>query len=732
MTEFPQLDSVLVVPVFSQGDDPIACLNKAMAFLSVVASLRGGKGKFIMVLAIRVMLQVLGETIQVDMQGLLNAITVKFKEKAMLAEALEAGQVFDEEQLAFLADPGIPDVQVVQTTIPDNVAFQTEDLDAYDSDCDDVSNAKAVLMANLSSYGSDVISEVPNSESYHNDMDNQSVHAVQDFEQSLVVNFTYNEIISDSNIIPYSQYLQETQHAPVQDTNLYVQQDSMILSVIEQISREKMIGSQMDNMIKDKLALRQQIDSLEKNLSNQIKENESLLQTFTVFKNESKEKENKYMDKEIDLEMKITELDNIVYKLGQSAQTLHIVISNKHVVMLAIDDEETLILEEVSRSKMSEKEKDPEAVKQNISYKSIDYVKLNQLFEDFGKLDVPSELPKVSLVNTSLKKIKFHLAKFDSVVKKRTTPDALTEGEWGNGESVNLDVQKSESCDKCLDLDAKISKTQSVNQNALEIPEYFENNDLRAHLQAKDTTICFACKHAKRIQELLVYVGDTSPNKLKLSEKKVAVKPINKVKKFRFSKPSTSSSNIKQVVQIVLWYLDSRCSKYMTENRSQLMNFVSKFLGTVLFENYQIVKIMGYGDYQLGNVTISRVYYVEGLGHNLFSAGKFCDADLEVAFRKNTCFIYNLDGVDLLSGSRDTNLYIISLDDMLKISLICLLSKASKTKSWLWHRRLSHLNFDTINKLAKDDLARGISKLKFQKDHLCSTCALGKRKKSSH
>ncbi|GJR38236.1 retrovirus-related pol polyprotein from transposon TNT 1-94 [Tanacetum coccineum] len=136
----------------------------------------------------------------------------------------------------------------------------------------------------------------------------------------------------------------------------------------------------------------------------------------------------------------------------------------------------------------------------------------------------------------------------------------------------------------------------------------------------------------------------------------------------------------------------------MTGNRSQLMNFVSKFLGTVRFGNDQIARIMGYGDYQLGNVIISRVYYVEGLGHNLFSVGQFCDADLEVAFRKNTCFIRNLEGVDLLSGSRDTNLYTISLDDMLKSSPICLLSKASKTKSWLWHRRLSHLNFGKSKK----------------------------------
>nr|GFA12034.1 hypothetical protein [Tanacetum cinerariifolium] len=102
---------------------------------------------------------------------------------------------------------------------------------------------------------------------------------------------------------------------------------------------------------------------------------------------------------------------------------------------------------------------------------------------------------------------------------------------------------------------------------------------------------------------------------------------------------------------------------------------------------------MGHGDYQIRNVTISWVYYVEGLGHNLFSVGQFCDSDLEVAFHQHTCFIHNLDGVNLLTGSRGNNLYTLSLQDMMASSPICLLSKASKTKSWLWHRRLSRLNF---------------------------------------
>ncbi|GKG32336.1 hypothetical protein Tco_0429846, partial [Tanacetum coccineum] len=90
-----------------------------------------------------------------------------------------------------------------------------------------------------------------------------------------------------------------------------------------------------------------------------------------------------------------------------------------------------------------------------------------------------------------------------------------------------------------------------------------------------------------------------------------------------------------QVVQVMLWYPDSGCSKHMTGNRSKLMNFVEKFIGIVRFGNDHFGAIMGYGDYvNIGDSVISRVYYVEGLGHNLFSVGQFCDFDLEVPFRK--------------------------------------------------------------------------------------------------
>ncbi|GKB63673.1 retrovirus-related pol polyprotein from transposon TNT 1-94 [Tanacetum coccineum] len=455
--------------------------------------------------------------------------------------------------------------------------------------------------------------------------------------------------------------------------------------------------------------------------------------------------------------------------------------------------------------------------------------KVKQEMDEIETINIELEhsVSKLLSENEVLHKEIDHLKKiykdqFDSIKKTR----ALSK-EHCESLIAQLNFKSMENADLKGQIQKKVFVTTALQNELRRLKE--QENILRGIVeQAKakqplDNVLDFACKHVKRIQELLVYVRDTCPNATKPSEKLVVVTPINKVKKVRFSESLTSSNNIHKqvessktpdsntlvlpstrlksstsasrsqptgnkkndrisqtpssnmknkvevqlrranlssnkknrvkdpicdanvkhtmlnanselicVVQIVLWYLDSGCSKHMTGNRSQLMNFVSKFLGTVRFENDQIAKIMGYGDYQLGNVTISRVYYVEGLENNLFSVGQFCDSDLEVAFRKNTFFIRNLDGVDLLSGSRDTNLYTISLDDMLKTSLICLLSKASKTKSWLWHRRLSHLNFGTLNKLAKDGLARGIPKLKFKKDHLCSACALGKSKKSSH
>nr|GFB72222.1 integrase, catalytic region, zinc finger, CCHC-type, peptidase aspartic, catalytic [Tanacetum cinerariifolium] len=138
---------------------------------------------------------------------------------------------------------------------------------------------------------------------------------------------------------------------------------------------------------------------------------------------------------------------------------------------------------------------------------------------------------------------------------------------------------------------------------------------------------------------------------------KVSVKEIQTKYQPKVSKP-------KKVIKICLWCIDLGCSKHMTGNLKLLINFVWKFMGTVCFGNDHVAAILGFGDLQWGNILITRVYFVEGLGHNFFSVGQFYDSDLEVAFRRDACFFRNLEGVDLLKGDRSTNLYTINLHDM--------------------------------------------------------------------
>ncbi|GJY67906.1 retrovirus-related pol polyprotein from transposon TNT 1-94 [Tanacetum coccineum] len=992
-----------------------------------------------------------------------------------------------EENKAFLADPGLPDTQTSQTVITHNAAYQSDDLMPKNLNCDELNSAKIALMANLSRNGSDALTEVHNPDNLTYDLINQSEQIMTSSEQSNDVNQTETEITSDSNIIPYSQYLSETQQETVQNSNSSAQQDVLILSMFEQLntqvmhctnvnleykSANKALTTELDRYKEEVKDLKEmqnvensfsgsneqyaEIERLKQTLSEQVQEKDSLMKTVSDLKNDLKMEENRNIDREIALEKKIKQLDNIIFKRGQSAQTVHMMTKSKicydHSTKQAIgfekpfylkkvreskpklydgnvilkmdtivipDSDETLMLCEESRSKMLLKEQDPMVVKHKVNTKPINYAILNNdynkrfvrqsdLYSEHAywkatlvptldpshssttiKVEVPKELPKVSMVYTSLKELKRYLTGFDQVVKERTTATAITEGTWGfehtkacfrdeiipfikelkdifNNFNQYLveelaDVQKvfyqmeqaveqhrlesrtfkclelktellnkkdfvdKETYDKlcksfttlekhCITLETDSQLNQEIfqqensvlNQNALSFTQLFELSELRAQSQAKDTVIVKLKEQIKslkgnvddskvkmdmdeietlnielehrvtKLEQGLVIAAlknelrklkgkaidneDTvthsvdpkgflrnnmepnhtqslnkrngtvkvngsavvqnlkkqdnsdsvcinrddcmssdnlcvskSMNDVKFhakpkknkskkdiwkptgkvftqigyiwkptgrtftivgnacpltritttnevpSRKPIALesestKPVVKLVYSRKPRKNTNTESVSKtmVVQIVLWYLDSGCSKHMTGDRSQLTNFISKFLGTVKFGNDQVAKIMGYGDYQIGNVTISRVYYVEGLGHNLFSVGQFCDSNLEVAFRQHTCFIRNLEGVDLLTGSRGDNLYTLSLGNMMASSPICLLSKASKTKSWLWHRRLSHLNFGAINHLARHGLVRGLPKLKFEKDHLCSACALGKSSKKPH
>nr|GEV13063.1 hypothetical protein [Tanacetum cinerariifolium] len=280
------------------------------------------------------------------------------------------------------------------TVITHSTAYQADDLDAYDSDCDELNTAKVALLANLSHYGLNVLTEVHNPDNINNNMINQSVHAMPSSEQSSVVNRSETKITNDSNIISYSQYVHETQQAAVQNSNSSAQQDALILYVINQ--------------------LKTQIDRLKQTLSEQLKENEYLMQTVTLLKNNLKKEEYRNIDREIALEKKIKQLDNMVYKRDQSAQIVHMltkpqffydrttkqalgfqnpfylkkaqqlepklyngnVIKNTCAIVIP-DSEETLMLAEENRSKLILKQQDPMVLEKKVNTTPVDYAVLN-------------------------------------------------------------------------------------------------------------------------------------------------------------------------------------------------------------------------------------------------------------------------------------------------------------------------------------------------------------------
>nr|GEZ27876.1 hypothetical protein [Tanacetum cinerariifolium] len=279
---------------------------------------------------------------------------------------------------------------------------------------------------------------------------------------------------------------------------------------------------------------------------------------------------------------------------------------------------------------------------------------------------------------------------------------------------TNLQCDYLELLEKCKGLETELSKNEVTNLQC----DYLE---LLGKCEGLETELSKSKMMSKSFESVQIHAVNLE---LELQQCKEKIKndmlfKVNQTKDFckereQYFEIQDLKAQLQDkgiVIKIVLFIVDSGCSKHMTGSLKLLINFVEKVLGTVKFKNDQIAPILGYGDLVQGAVTIKRVYYVKGLNHNLFSVGQFCDADLEVAFR-------------------NTDLYSITLQDTNCPNPICLMAKASSSQAWLW-RRLSHLNFDTINLLSNNDIVVGLPKLKFVKDHLCSFCALGKAKRNS-
>nr|GEU66888.1 hypothetical protein [Tanacetum cinerariifolium] len=380
------------------------------------------------------------------------------------------------------------------TIITHNVAYQANDLDVYDSDCDDFFTAKAVLMANLSSYRSYVLFEVPHSENTHIDMLNQTVQDTNySAQHDAMILFMFEQLsnqvtncnkVNKDNLNANESLSDELERYKERVKFLEERQN------VDLSTREKLI---MDDIIREKNAqfanFEKEINYLKQTLSEQSKEKELLTKTFNVFKNESKEKEAKNIDKEIALEKKVKELDNIVCKM------------------------ETLMREEESRSKMFLKQSDPKVLVKKVNIKPINYVELNRLSKDFGKRFVPlqelfdeqafllqtshpntdqsaslhvkieahRELPKVEAVvqQYHVDKQCFEIQKkqfliendrlFDQIISQdivnivvNSSMDINTSVNVNSSVGMNDSINYVEMCNKCLKLEAELIKQHNM------------------------------------------------------------------------------------------------------------------------------------------------------------------------------------------------------------------------------------------------------------------------------
>nr|GEW86451.1 retrovirus-related Pol polyprotein from transposon TNT 1-94 [Tanacetum cinerariifolium] len=275
----------------------------------------------------------------------------------------------------------------------------------------------------------------------------------------------------------------------------------------------------------------------------------------------------------------------------------------------------------------------------------------------------------------------------------------------------NIVLSNTKKSSEKVDISVRTNKKTYVASNNVVLNKKIVTDvDVQNALKAKDV-LCVSC--AKNV---LIPCHDKCLANYKLNVH-------SKVRRAFFTSPKTTKYAFEDTTSVVLKTRNTVNTsvpiKKWVAKTSSCPYAVSSCVA-VRFGNYHFAAIIDYGDYVQGNITVCHVYYVEGLGHNLFSVRQFCDGDLEVAFHSKTCYVRNLKGDDLLTGDHESNLYTISISDMAASSPICLMSKATLTKSWLWHRKLSHLKFSTINDLTKHDLVDGLPKFKYEKDHLCS------------
>ncbi|GJR53002.1 hypothetical protein Tco_1403523 [Tanacetum coccineum] len=412
---------------------------------------------------------------------------------------------------------------------------KSNDLDAYDSDCDELNTAKVDLMANLSHYGSDALAEVHNHDNINNNMLNQAMQAITSFEQSNVVTHSETEI---NNALILS-VIEQLKTYVVNCTKINLENKSVNDTLTAELERYKEqvkvlkegqnVDLRSNNNVSNSCAQSVEIDRLKQTLSEHLKEKESLMQTVTLLKMILKKEESRNIDREIALEKKIKQLDNIVFKRDQYAQTVHMLTKPQffydYTTKQALGFQNPFYLSSWNQSFMMN------------SMNSLEPT----LSSRPTKVEVPKELPKVSMVDTSLKKLKYHLAGFDVVVKERTTPTAFTEGSWG--------------------------ENYVSNQSAPSFDQLFELNELKAQSREKDTVI-------KKLKERIKSLSGKM-NKDKIKKDLEEIETINIELDHKVSKLITENEHLKQTYKQL----------YDSIKPAPLKDDLRKFKGKALVDN---------------------------------------------------------------------------------------------------------------------------------------------------
>nr|GEU58623.1 retrovirus-related Pol polyprotein from transposon TNT 1-94 [Tanacetum cinerariifolium] len=530
----------LAVLVFKQGNDPIHDANK-LPFTMAESQYNLFRGdRFLMLLVYqrpthRELVQAL-----IGNKGLLSVITAKAKVTYPNIALSQRGK-------------GMIHGQATKSFITHNTTYQADDLDAYDSECDELNTAKISLIANLSHFGLDALAKIncaiviPDSEETMLLAEERRFDViVKERTTSTAITevtwgFEHTKAYFRDEIIPFVQALKD----------LFNTFDQYL---IDELIKVQNVFNQMEQAV-DQHPLKEELRNLKGKV---VVENDVTSPTIAL---------------------KMYEID--VQPIA--SRLLH----NRMV-----HSEYLRSTEEQAPTGSTKKDR---------------------------ILRTPSRSQK-NKVKAHARNVNSSLNKKIYVVKSKGTATV---------HQSKLNMNSDVTCDKC---------------NGCILSS---NHALCALNVTNDVKSCSKSKSVKK------------------NSKRKVWKPTGKV----FNKTGyiwrLTGRTFTIVVHIVLWYLDSGCSKHMTGDRSQLTNFVSKFFGTAKFGNDHVAKMMGFGDYQIGNVTILRVYYMEGLGHYIFFVGQFSDSNLEVAFRQHTCYVCNLEGVDLLTGSQGNNLYSLSLGDMM-------------------------------------------------------------------